>query len=49
MVAEGVETEAQWNFLRAEGCDEIQGFWFSRPLCASDFMELLKAQGQVKT
>ena len=32
IVAEGVETEAQLDFLRAEGCDKAQGFLFSRPL-----------------
>ncbi|TAN49135.1 MAG: EAL domain-containing protein [Methylococcaceae bacterium] len=31
-IAEGVETTAQLDFLRAEGCDEIQGYYFSRPL-----------------
>lgn len=41
MVAEGVENEAQRNFLVAEGCDEIQGFFFSRPLKANDFLQLL--------
>lgn len=44
MVAEGVETAVQWRFLEAEGCDEIQGYWFSRPLCATDFLTLLKSQ-----
>jgi diguanylate cyclase (GGDEF)-like protein/PAS domain S-box-containing protein len=37
IVAEGVETESQAEFLRALGCDEMQGFLFSRPLSASDF------------
>ncbi len=32
VVAEGVETEAQFNFLRAHGCDDMQGYYFSRPL-----------------
>lgn len=32
IVAEGVETKAQLDFLRAEGCDKAQGFLFSRPL-----------------
>jgi predicted signal transduction protein with EAL and GGDEF domain len=31
VVAEGVETEAQLEALRAEGCDQVQGFWISRP------------------
>jgi EAL domain-containing protein (putative c-di-GMP-specific phosphodiesterase class I)/CheY-like chemotaxis protein len=41
VVAEGVETEAQMNYLRTHGCDEIQGFYFSRPLPAADFAQLL--------
>ena len=32
VVAEGVESEAQMEFLRAHGCDEIQGYWLARPL-----------------
>ena len=31
LVAEGIETEAQWRQLRANGCDRFQGFLFSRP------------------
>ena len=36
-IAEGVETEGQLAFLRAQGCDEAQGYYFSRPLQASAF------------
>lgn len=32
VVAEGVETEGQLNFLRTQGCDAIQGYYFSRPM-----------------
>ncbi len=39
--AEGVETEDQLNAVRAHGCDEIQGFLFSRPLSERDAMELI--------
>jgi EAL domain-containing protein (putative c-di-GMP-specific phosphodiesterase class I) len=31
-IAEGVETQAQLDFLRAEGCDEVQGYLVARPL-----------------
>jgi diguanylate cyclase (GGDEF)-like protein/PAS domain S-box-containing protein len=37
VVAEGVETEAQLKFLRTRHCDEIQGYFFSRPIPAKDF------------
>ncbi len=32
VIAEGVETQAQLDFLREHGCDEIQGYWLSQPL-----------------
>ncbi|MCR4689394.1 MAG: EAL domain-containing protein [Saccharofermentans sp.] len=40
-VAEGVETEEQLGFLRACGCNYIQGYIFSKPLSAKDFSALL--------
>ena len=43
VIAEGVETEPQCEFLRANGCDEIQGYFFSRPI-AKDAMDLLLAE-----
>lgn len=41
VVAEGVETENQKNFLLENGCDVIQGYLFSRPVSAEDFAALL--------
>lgn len=35
-VAEGVETQAQWNLLEGMGCDLIQGYFLSRPMSADD-------------
>ncbi|MGZ5429813.1 MAG: EAL domain-containing protein, partial [Thermoanaerobaculia bacterium] len=41
VVAEGVETPGQIEFLRRAGCDRLQGFGVSAPLSASAFSELL--------
>jgi len=41
--AEGVETQAQLTFLRAEHCGEAQGYYFSRPMAAEEYTELLRA------
>jgi diguanylate cyclase (GGDEF)-like protein len=41
VVAEGVETEAQLSFLRRHGCDEIQGFYFSKPVTAEEAADKL--------
>jgi diguanylate cyclase (GGDEF)-like protein/PAS domain S-box-containing protein len=42
VVAEGVETEEQQNFLRGLECDEMQGYHFSKPIAADAFAELLQ-------
>ena len=44
VVAEGVETRAQLDFLRAQGCDAFQGYLFSRPLTALEASAMLRAQ-----
>jgi diguanylate cyclase len=43
VVAEGVETKAQRYLLSEFGCDQFQGYLFSRPRAAADIVELLKA------
>ena len=42
VVAEGVETHAQWELLRTAGCDYAQGYLFSPPVEAGAFEALLR-------
>jgi diguanylate cyclase (GGDEF)-like protein len=43
--AEGVETATQLDYLRAEGCGEVQGFYFSRPRPAGEVAEMIRDIG----
>ena len=43
VIAEGVETEAQLDFMRDHGCEAIQGYYFSKPLTVGSFTELLRS------
>ena len=45
VVAEGVETEQQREFLEAEGCDVLQGYLLGRPMGADDLAALLRNRG----
>jgi len=47
IVAEGVETEAQQTFLGARACDQIQGYYFSKPLAPTQFDEFLRLQPEL--
>jgi EAL domain-containing protein (putative c-di-GMP-specific phosphodiesterase class I) len=42
VVAEGVETEEQFNILKSIDCDMIQGYYFSKPLAPNDLQEYVK-------
>lgn len=48
VVAEGVETREQLDFLRGEGCDMIQGYLFSVPLSKTDFEGFVKSQNAIE-
>jgi EAL domain-containing protein (putative c-di-GMP-specific phosphodiesterase class I) len=43
VIAEGVETREELEFLHANQCDEVQGYYFSRPVVPEQFAELLKS------
>lgn len=42
VIAEGVETEAQMTLLRCRGCDDMQGYYFSKPVPAEEFEQMLR-------
>jgi diguanylate cyclase (GGDEF)-like protein/PAS domain S-box-containing protein len=43
VVAEGVETLKELEFLQSHRCDEAQGYYFSRPVCAEEFARMLRS------
>ncbi|MES2260519.1 MAG: EAL domain-containing protein [Pseudomonadota bacterium] len=45
IIAAGVESQAQYDFLRQHDCDELQGYWFSKPLTQEGLEQLLAARG----
>jgi diguanylate cyclase (GGDEF)-like protein len=44
VVAEGVETEAQLEFLRGQKCDQVQGYYYARPMPWDDLIEFLQSR-----
>ncbi|MDX2273293.1 MAG: EAL domain-containing protein [Cyanobacteriota bacterium] len=48
ITAEGVETAEQFHYLRSQGCDDVQGYFFSRPLPAEQVMDILRQPDHFK-
>ena len=46
--AEGVETEKQMKFIKDNGCDYIQGYYFSKPLPPEEFEKLIEKEISIK-
>jgi len=46
VIAEGVETEEQYRLLKENGCDIIQGYYFSKPLTVDQFSEMIEKEGR---
>lgn len=44
LLAEGVETKEQIDLLRSIGCDQVQGYYYAKPMPQEEFFELLKKQ-----
>lgn len=49
VIAEGVETREQYQFLRDNGCNQIQGFYFSRPRPPGEIMDVLNCTARLMT
>ena len=46
IVAEGIESKEQVEFLTEQSCDLIQGYYYAKPMPVSQFEELVKQQGE---
>ena len=44
LLAEGVETKDQIDLLQSIGCDQVQGYYYAKPMAEDEFFELLKEQ-----
>ncbi|HEY5801584.1 MAG TPA: EAL domain-containing protein, partial [Burkholderiaceae bacterium] len=47
VIAEGVETEQQLDYLRQHGCDQIQGYYFSRPVPAAMLEQIIERENKL--
>jgi EAL domain-containing protein (putative c-di-GMP-specific phosphodiesterase class I) len=47
VIAEGAETQQQFDFLRDNDCDSVQGYFFSEPVSAEHFTDLLRVQANL--
>ena len=47
VIAEGAETQQQYDFLREHDCDSVQGYYFSEPISAELFGDLIKVQSNL--
>ncbi len=45
-VAEGVESKGTYTYLMSSGCNEVQGYWISKPLPLKDFVSLVRGRPQ---
>jgi len=45
LIAEGVEEASHVEFLKGLHCDEIQGYWFSKPVAENELIKLLQEKG----
>ncbi len=46
LLAEGVETREQVELLKSIGCDQVQGYYYAKPMPVEDFFELLVKQNK---
>jgi EAL domain-containing protein (putative c-di-GMP-specific phosphodiesterase class I) len=49
VLAEGVETQLQLDFLKKHACSDVQGFYFSKPLTADELEKVLRSPALIKS